>query len=165
MIRGNYGVISGHVGLITGHCVSFGETKVHRVRHKVLLGVSGGHWGGGHWGVIVEVIGGHWGSLGVIGGHWGSLGVIGGHWGSLGVIGGHWGSLGVIGLFRYTHILRVKIWSGNTRGTVERDNKYGKYIRAMFSPNDKLVIARWLVQSETIFSFFLFPIRLVKYQR
>ena len=54
MIRGNYGVISGRVGLITGHCVSFGETKVHRVRHKVLLGV----------------IGGHWGSLGVVGGHW-----------------------------------------------------------------------------------------------
>ena len=69
MIRGNYGVISGHVGLITGHCVSFGATKVHRVRHKVLFGVIGG--------------GGHWGSLGVIGGHWG-------HWGSLGVIGGHW---------------------------------------------------------------------------
>ena len=42
------------MGLITGHCVSFGDTKVHRVRHKVLLG-------------------GHWGSLGVIGGHWGSL--------------------------------------------------------------------------------------------
>ena len=62
MIRGNYGVISGHVGLITGHCVSFGEAKVHRVRHKVLLGVIGRHWGSlGHC---------HWGSLGVIGGHW-----------------------------------------------------------------------------------------------
>ena len=72
MIRGNYGVISGHVGLITGYCVSFGETKVHRVRHKVLLGVIVGHsgslgWGGGGGG---GGGGGHWGSLGVIGGHW-----------------------------------------------------------------------------------------------
>ena len=30
----------------------------------------------------------------------------------------------------------------NTRGTVEIDNKYGKYVQAMFSPHDKLVIAR-----------------------
>ena len=112
MIRGNYGVISGHVGLITGHCVSFGETKVHRVRHKVLLGVIGCHW------LSLVVIRGHWGSLGVTGGHWGSLGVIGGHWGhwgggggviggSLGVIGGHWGSLGVIGFFRYTRVVYI----------------------------------------------------------
>ena len=61
MIRGNYGVISGHVGLITGYCVSFGETKVHRVCHNVLLGVIGGHWG---------VIGGSLGGGGVIGCHW-----------------------------------------------------------------------------------------------